>query len=114
MPSMKILRDLKTKADAKNPRPTITEGTVCDVRFYKHKHENGFEYDMMEINAPNGAVWNLSTRHGILYFKKMPSMKKIESWVEDSVCRSVTGGVCEPDGYTHDGAPSWLLVLGMI
>jgi hypothetical protein len=107
---MKILRDLKTKADAKNPRPTITEGTVCDVRFYVHENK---VTDMMEIKAPNGAVWNLSTRHGILYFKKMPSMAKIEQWCSDSVCTTPLGNRVEPDGYDHHGCPSWLLILGM-
>ena len=110
MPSMKILRDLKTKENAKNPRPTITEGTSCDVRFYMHENK---VTDMMEIKAPNGAVWNLSTRHGILYFKKMPSMAKIENWVEDSVCLTPLGNRVEPDGYDQHGCPSWLLILGL-
>lgn len=44
----------------------------------------------------------------------MPSMASMERWVSNGVSKSVTGGRCEPDGYSCDGAPSWLLVLGMI
>ena len=45
---------------------------------------------------------------------KMPSMGTMERWVSNGIARSVTGGSCEPDGYSCDGAPSWFLVLGMI
>jgi hypothetical protein len=109
MPSMKILRDLKTKSDAKNPRPTITAGTSCDVRFYKKDN-----HDLMEVKAPNGAVWNFSTIIGIQFFKKLPSQRQIENWVYDSVCSTPLGNRVEPDGYDKHGCPSWLLILRLI
>lgn len=107
---MKNIRELKTKADATNPKPTIEVGTKCDVRFYL---KNDVE-QMMEIKADNGAVWNLPTRIAIKYFKKLPSMKMLEKWVNDSICLSVTGKRVEPDGTGPDGSPSWLLALSMI
>lgn len=43
-----------------------------------------------------------------------PSMKSLEKWTFDSVCKSVGGVNVEPDGFDHNGYPSWLLVKGLI
>lgn len=43
-----------------------------------------------------------------------PSFEAIEAWVIDSVCESLEGEEVEPDGFDEDGAPSWLLALGLI
>lgn len=43
-----------------------------------------------------------------------PSMKMLEKWTFDSVCKSVGGKDVEPDGYDANGYPSWLLVSGII
>lgn len=45
---------------------------------------------------------------------KTPSMRSLEKWTYDSVCKSVTGKRVEPDGWGDDGSPSWLLALEMI
>lgn len=47
-------------------------------------------------------------------FNKMPSMKTLEKWTFDSVCKSITGKTVEPDGHGPDGFPSWFLALGMM
>ncbi len=47
-------------------------------------------------------------------FFKPPTMKTLEKYSFDGISKSVTGKRCEPDGHSEDGAPSWLLVLGMI
>ncbi|MDD2878332.1 MAG: hypothetical protein PHT60_14030 [Acidiphilium sp.] len=44
----------------------------------------------------------------------LPSMAEIERWVSDSVVEATDGEDVEPDGHSPDGAPSWLLALGMI
>jgi hypothetical protein len=106
---MKSIRDLKTKEDAKLPKPTILSGTMCEVTFYQD--EDGTE--KMTI-AANGTSWNLPTRIGIQYFKKIPTMKLLEKWTNDSVCLSVNGKRVEPDGHGPDGSPSWLLALCLI
>ena len=46
--------------------------------------------------------------------KSLPSIKTLEEWAGDSVCESVTGETVEHDGHSADGAPSWLLALGLI
>ncbi len=43
----------------------------------------------------------------------MPSMDELEEAVNDGVCPSVAGHSVEPDGWDHEGSPSWLLALGM-
>jgi hypothetical protein len=44
----------------------------------------------------------------------LPTMTEIERWSTDSVVEATDGEEVEPDGYSPDGAPSWLLALGMI
>lgn len=43
-----------------------------------------------------------------------PTMDEIEDAVCDSVCLSIGGETVEPDGWDSNGAPSWLLALGLI
>lgn len=44
----------------------------------------------------------------------LPTMTEIERWSTDSVVEATDGEEVEPDGHSPDGAPSWLLALGMI
>ena len=43
-----------------------------------------------------------------------PSEEELQPIIHDSVCPSITGYDVEPDGYDPDGAPSWLLILGLV
>jgi hypothetical protein len=64
-----------------------------------------------------GSVRAVSTINAHKYFtgfKKCPSMNTLEKWSNDGIAKSVTGKKCEPDGYSNDFAPSWLLVMGVI
>ncbi len=45
---------------------------------------------------------------------KAPSIRQLEKWSNDGVCKSIGGNTTEPDGWSHDGSPSWLLAMGMI
>ena len=47
-------------------------------------------------------------------FFRAPSLRTMEKWMDSGIARTVTGNKTEPDGYGPDGAPSWLLALGMI
>ena len=47
-------------------------------------------------------------------FKKMPSISYLQKQELDGVCSTVNGKRVEPDGFDEFGAPSWLLVLGLI
>lgn len=99
------LRPLKLKADGR----IIPAGTACTVEFSTTPDERRVPF--MNVTLPDGTV--LKSARWTAYFKA-PSMRTLEKWTMDSVCKSVTGGRCEPDGYSSDGAPSWLLALGMI
>lgn len=43
-----------------------------------------------------------------------PPYEEIQRWVYDSVCDALDGCQVEPDGHSPDGAPSWLIALGLI
>lgn len=45
---------------------------------------------------------------------EIPDVEALEEWAHDTVCETPTGDTVEPDGYGPDGAPSWLLILGLI
>ena len=44
----------------------------------------------------------------------VPTVKTLEKWSESGICKSVFGKKVEPDGTDPEGAPSWLLALGLI
>jgi hypothetical protein len=44
---------------------------------------------------------------------KEPSVASLENW-GGGLAKAVDGAQVEPDGYSPDGAPSWLLVCGLI
>lgn len=46
--------------------------------------------------------------------ERLPSNSQLERWLMDCVCESTTGEMVEPDGIGSDGAPSWLVALGLI
>jgi hypothetical protein len=62
-------------------------------------------------------IFDLNGRELLMRYRsvlKTPSMKSLERWTEDSVCKSVFGAQVEPDGFGPHGEPSWLLAMGLI
>jgi hypothetical protein len=49
--------------------------------------------------------------HGV---HSIPTMRQLEKWSNDGIARTVDGQRIEPDGTAANGAPSWLIVLGML
>ena len=45
---------------------------------------------------------------------KPPGMRQLQNWMEEGRAKAIDGKTVEPDGFSPSGAPSWLLVLGMI
>jgi hypothetical protein len=43
-----------------------------------------------------------------------PSVEQLQEWEYDCGCETPAGEWTEPDGYGESGAPSWLMVMGMI
>ena len=50
---------------------------------------------------------------GLAYGEK-PDFETLEGWEEEGGAEAVDGCWVEPDGVCEHGAPSWLLVLGLI
>ncbi len=46
--------------------------------------------------------------------RALPSLRALQEWCTESICETVTGDTVEPDGIGPDGAPSWLLALGLV
>ncbi len=44
----------------------------------------------------------------------LPSIADLDRWIIDGVAESLSGDTVEPDGIGPDGAPSWLLALGIL
>jgi hypothetical protein len=87
-----ILRGAKVTLSWENPiatRITDDAGSVVAVRT-----ENLYKY-VSGISRP-------------------PSVNMMEKWMYDGVAKSITGKRVEPDGYGPDGAPSWMLAMGII
>lgn len=74
------------------------------------RHYSECSLPTVGIFSYNGTEYKMRYRNVI----KIPSMKRLERWSMDSVCESVFGNTCEPDGHGEHGEPSWLLALGMI
>lgn len=101
METIKASRDIKLKSGE-----TIPKGT--SLLFVRHYSEG--QLPTVGVFSWMGRELRMRYRHVI----KVPSMKRIDRWVHDSVCESVFGNTCEPDGYGEHGEPSWLLALGLV
>ena len=44
----------------------------------------------------------------------VPSDTSFEKWLHADIAEAIDGAQVEPDGYSPDGAPSWLLVCGLV
>lgn len=75
----------------------------------------------MVAKLPTDKIFCLSHRvlgvrgdHPYCHTKKLPTMRQLEHWVYDSVCKTPDGCRTEPDGGCPHGFKSWLIILGYI
>lgn len=87
----------------------LAAGTEVEVTFPK---ELGGRY--VRMTAGDVSITGATLAMKRYFGTRIPSMKTLEKWVFDSVCKSVGGKDVEPDGWDCDGTPSWLLVIGVI
>lgn len=99
MKTIKTIKDLKLKDGTMIPKGSTLEF----VRTSETSPDRGFFMH-------NGVQRCLRFRAVV----KNPSMRSLEKWANDSVCKSVFGAQVEPDGFGSDGEPSWLLAMGLI
>jgi hypothetical protein len=115
----------RVNAIIKSNQTRIVAGTKATAKFIKvpsKAYPDVLRY-FIEVTIPEGTETaagsvlesdlTLKTSRFTMFFKP-PTLKTMEKWNSDSVAKSVTGGRCEPDGHSADGAPSWLLALGYI
>ncbi len=91
---------------------TINAGEPVTVAFDVPKKDgSGFSAGLFSLTADDGR--RVLSRNVAHIGKKVPGVATLERWSDNGVCKTPFGGRTEPDGWT-DGAPSWLLFLGMI
>ena len=86
----------------------IPTGETVHIWFSPRKHSTRL---FIQHNDEVKITRNTLAFTGII---KEPGIKTLEKWSNDGVCKSLTGCRVEPDGWGPDGAPSWMLVAGVI
>ena len=111
--TIRLLADLHTQGLDK-PIPEATCGTLddnCVVTFVLDGVErrvrlNAYRlHRLVEVIAANGDGIPVDC---------VPDEDELHSLVCDSICPSITGESVEPDGHDSHGAPSWMLLLGLV
>lgn len=106
-----VKKDLTSKKGV-----SIRVGEVVEIKFdvkgkdgIREHHE--FLPYYVSLNTSDGRRIVVPVKRSGL---KLPSQRELEWWSFDSVAESVFGSDVEPDGWSYDGSPSWLLALGLI
>jgi hypothetical protein len=89
----------------------IPTGTDLQVHFSETRPDRiFFEYDGFLRVARVISAFKFFTK-----FRKCPSARSLEKTEsERGGCMTCLGNFVEPDGYDQFGAPSWMLVIGVI
>jgi hypothetical protein len=106
--SYELLRDAHTKKGA-----DFKAGTILRVDHYVNEHPH-YLIKLVDNSGQTLAVTAEGAYRYLRGFPKPPSPSTMEKWSDEGVARAVDGSRVEPDGVSPDGAPSWLLVMGMI
>jgi hypothetical protein len=89
----------------------IPAGSRCHVDFSPKKYSS----KLFITHGNEVKISNIQTAHTKMTgINKPPTINTLEKWSFDGIAKSVTGKKVEPDGYSYDGSPSWLLVVGVI
>jgi hypothetical protein len=99
---VKLRREVKLKSGR-----VIAKDTPCEVSI-----ETPRQYCyIIKATLPDGSVF---TSRNFSTFFKIPGIRTMHRWSDSGISRSVFGKKVEPDGFDSEGAPSWLLILGII
>lgn len=60
------------------------------------------------------ADWHASHPAWLIVKGSKPSLPTLERWSDNGVAKALDGCRVEPDGTCPHGAPSWMLVIGVI
>ena len=108
-------KQVKTKKEmtwSKNPESAcvISAGTALTIYFSQTNPSRIY----FEFGGHLRAIKCHQAYNNITGVNKCPSTQTLNKWIMDGVAKTVTGQRTEPDGYGCDGAPSWLLAIGVI
>lgn len=98
MTTIKTIKDLKLK-----DQTIIPKGS--ELEFLEHS-----KMETVGIFSYKGRELKMRYRSVL----KTPSLKSLDRWTNEGMCKSVFGATVEADGHGCDGEPSWLLAMGMI
>jgi hypothetical protein len=117
MPVYSYMKKILKKTLTSKKGVTINAGERVEIRFDVKgndgiREHNPFLASYVSLNTEDGR--RIVTRNLRVAGLKIPSQRKLEHWSFDSVAKSVFGTDVEPDGWSYDGSPSWLLALGLI
>jgi len=109
-----IASDHKTVKELKLRSGTVIPvGMRCKVEWKEKDASTAIvtvdDDEVKPIRIPTGSLYKY-----VSGFHKAPGMNTLEKWMADGVAKTVTGQRIEPDGWGTDGAPSWLLAIGVI
>lgn len=60
------------------------------------------------------ADWQAKHPQGIVVKGSKPGLATLETWSDNGIAKALDGCRVEPDGTCPHGAPSWMLVIGVI
>lgn len=94
----------------KQPSFTIPKGSKVEVDF-----STKFNSKIFVTIGDEVRIASITNAHKWLpKFNKVPSERVLSTYVDSGIAKTVLGNKTEPDGHDSFGAPSWLLVLGLI
>jgi hypothetical protein len=98
----------KLKTDLLRASCTIPAGATVEVTCMP---------DGVGVAAGTGKIATVGYCNAYMYFagfSKPPGIGTMMRWSRLGIARTPTGKKVEPDGVGPDGAPSWMLILGIL
>lgn len=89
----------------------IQAGAIVTLAFDVQSKSGGLCTSIFSMTAQDGT--RVLSRDFSKVGIKVPSLAKLEKYSDDGIASTPFGGRTEPDGWA-EGAPSWLLVMGLI
>ena len=115
-PSARIMRAAKQYKLKKNVRTKKGDEFERGITFKVVSYDSKYPY-LVRLESDDGrkfAVAPSSAYRIFERFPKPPSFRTLTKWMDDNVATALDGKRVEPDGFSPSGAPSWMLVEGLI
>lgn len=107
---VKVLHEWKNKTTGELTA-VLNAGECVKVWFSPKMYSGSIFVQYKDFVGVSKAV---NAHQWLTKFTKMPTMRTLEKYSWDGIAKTVIGEKTEPDGFGPTGAPSWLLVVGII